>query len=175
MTISQVSAFPLIHRPYLYFYLPILPTICMSSSHQLFIHHNMACVAYFLPTVFISTVFLRIPTLDSGFVDTVLLVLSIAISVAHVTVTQRARSLMSFHAYSCPSTIRSFTASCQHPIHEQFNEFCNGSLFSTIRRLLPASFFMVSLLVGVHSCRNGKHGLVTKTSPLSRWYEGSRC
>lgn len=53
----------------------------MSSSYQLLIHHNTACIAYFLPTGFFSTV-LRAPTLDSGFVSIVLLVLSIAISVA---------------------------------------------------------------------------------------------
>jgi len=140
MTISQVLAFSLIHRPYLYFYPPILPTICMSSSHQLFIHHNTARIAYFLPTFFfLSAVLLRVPTLDSGFVDIVLLVLSIPISVAHVTVTQRARSFTSFHAYSCPSAIRTFTPSCQrHPRAVQWS-FAIVHHFSTIHRLLPAS------------------------------------
>ena len=93
----------------------------MSSSHQLFIHHS---TAYFLPTLFFfqSTVLFRAPTLDSGFADIVLLVLSIAIaSVAHVIVTQRARSFMSLHAYSRSSTQRTFTPSCQRLVHEQFN------------------------------------------------------
>ncbi len=131
MTIFHVSAFLLIHRPYLYFY---PPSIYMSSSHQLFIHHNTVCIAYFL-TVFFSQLF-SASLLWIRFCGycSVLLVLSIPISVAHVT-TQRARSFTPIHV------LPQYVLSRLHvnaPSTRSLIEFCNDSSFSTIHRLSPA-------------------------------------
>lgn len=155
MTIPQVLAFSLIHRPIYIF----IPPFCLQSACHLLI----SCLSIIirltshisLPRVFFLSTVLRVPTLDSGFVD-VLLVLSIAISVANVIATQRARSLMSFHAYSCPFQYVLSRLHDNTPSTNRLMEFCNGSSFSTIHRL-------VSLLVGFYSCRNGKHGLVKRT------------
>jgi hypothetical protein len=90
-------------------------------------------------------------------VDIVLLVLSIAIpSVAHVIITQRARTFICFvfrHAsHVPPPTVATFTPSCQRSIHEQPNEICNGLTFSTIHRPVNWGLFRV------HPCRKENHG-----------------
>lgn len=81
MTISQVLTFPSSTGPIYIF----IPTSCLQSACHLLISclYIITRLASHIssPQVFLSTV-LRAPTLDSGFVDVVLLVLSITISVA---------------------------------------------------------------------------------------------